>query len=191
MNINLEGYKSSPAFEAALTYIYLLHAHGITAVIHGGFLRDLVLGKEYNDIDIAIGYIDSERVQQILELDAKTLRAASSEYANHARYVCDWKKTIQVSDREVDINIIAWDDTSYGEWCKEEVAAGCDWGLSQISYDVGGLHISENFIADVINEHWTLYRDDNEARSYKRYHRLKEKYPWPINHGVTEKQEPF
>lgn len=191
MNINLEGYKSSPPFIAAMHYVQKLHEAGITAIIHGGMLRDLVLEKPFNDIDIAIRYADAERVQQILELDNKTLRAAGSEYENHCRYVCDWKKSIQVGYRSVDINIIAWDDKSYGEWCKEEVAAGCDWGLSQISHDAQGLHVSENFIADVINEHWTLYRDDNEARSYKRYHRLKEKYPWPINLGVTEKQEPF
>ncbi len=148
-------------------------------VLSGGALRDWCHGKPVKDLDIFLPCSNED----MLDLDQWFLMTGwqrtqnippSCEGLNEVTAVVGYSK---LGCTEVNIIFLAHDvDLS-----PLGVASRNDFGICQISAWVvrGEWHFefTEAFMQDSLEQTFTLLREGDEARSLRRYERLREKYP--------------
>ncbi|WP_313196194.1 hypothetical protein [Shinella zoogloeoides] len=156
-----------------------LASHPHVPVLSGGALRDHIHGAVVKDLDIFLPY-DRDRVavlDECLKYDDWKLTqsiGASCTDLGEVVEVRGYQKAGQT-----DLNIIYLDpevDTS-----PLGIASRNDFGICQVAAWLEGgewrFDYTEAFIDDVMAKTFTLTREGDEARSLRRYERLKEKYP--------------
>lgn len=147
------------------------------AVIAGGALRDLKMGKPIKDIDIFLSDTTEEQIDAFLVAQnanqiyaIREMRCYGAFSNKEVHRVLTYPKLVG----EYDVEFIAL-DTQF-----ENVLNRFDFGLCQIMYDGTNVITTSEFVTDVSSKKLTLLRCDNPDqynRSMKRATRMLEKYP--------------
>lgn len=158
--------------------------------IIGGYLRDKACGKEPKDLDIAL-----------IPKEGKPLQAnyiPDKCYVNYNKFIRDIKGTEDLQKRGVyqivgmfnrklstsDIQYIVYDKYM----TREEVASDMDMGLAQIVWcpEDDTIYATQNFIDDNVHKVIKCYHEYDADRMYRRYERMKAKFPDYIVIGMPE-----
>ena len=171
-------------FESIPPYWHLaldrVQRYNKSAVISGGAIRDLDLGRPVKDIDI---FVSAEAAMKSIKGvigDMSTAWTENPEYADGtARAILASSTSNPVDKSQLPINI-----TKLGKGSNpRERWREHDFGLCQIMFDGHKFESTEYYEHDKENQTLTLTHCDSYYawyRSFKRYHRLFQKYPWPM-----------
>lgn len=156
-----------------------LVSHPHVPVLSGGALRDHIHGAPVKDLDIFLPW-DGDVVEEI----DRCLMADGWKLTQSIPPSCaGLGEVIEVrgyqKDDETDLNFVYLD--TLVETDPLSIAKRNDFGICQISAWIEGgewrFEYTEAFIEDMMAETFTLIRQGDEARSLRRFERLKEKYP--------------
>lgn len=183
-----------PRWKAALEIIQLDFPD---AVIAGGALRDLILGREPKDIDVFAEHRPFTPSQHLYT--AADIKDWAQNYLGPARCVINdaWAAYNDALDgvvcaveidaaltRPLPIQLI----TMNRPVTFENVVDRIDFGLCRVSHDGEQLFTHPHFHQDRAREVFTLRRCTGQAqydRSVQRHARLYDKYPWPMRVPVS------
>lgn len=138
------------------------------AILAGGFLRDVILGREPKDIDI---FVPCSLTADPGDLDMVPMRGAA-EYMEQTEVDDIWD--VRGYELPVQVIMLAPDLDPV------ERARAHDFGICQVWHDGEQLHHSGNFERDVMAKTFTLCicEDKKEfTRSMRRWERLRVKFP--------------
>lgn len=148
-------------------------------VLSGGALRDHIHSAPVKDLDIFLPYHWGQ-----VDMIDQSLKAAGWKLTQSIGASCaDLGEVVEVrgyqKDGQTDLNIIYLDPEV--DLSPLGIAGRNDFGICQIAAWLEGgewrFDYTEAFIDDVMAKTFTLTREGDEARSLRRYERLKEKYP--------------
>lgn len=167
------------------------------AVIAGGALRDLFLGRPFKDLDIFVHLHDpaNDRAAIFSALTALGFCSSGTIDFSYAKgmtkecYAADsFTRSVMAFGCIPVVGLLEVQIVVLNEPFK---LSRMDFGLCQIAYDGDALTYSDEFMHDAVNEVFTVCRADTEdelARSRRRYERLHNKYPgWNLvlSYGLT------
>lgn len=161
---------------------------GCSAIIAGGYYRDLYNGIAFNDVDIYIrgdeGDFDSDFWKQFFNLQVNDFRSMDSieslsetdeEYdvANNARIVTVFGMIM--NEVKYNLIIVDCDPVQY-------VHRRFDFGICKVYCDGTKIRFTEAFMADVRNKTLTFSEHEFSKSNFSHamhvhYTKLKEKYP--------------
>lgn len=156
-----------------------LVSYPFVPVLSGGALRDHIHGAPVKDLDIFLEW----KGEMVHDIDT-CLKAEGWELTQSIPPSCaGLGEVIEVrgyqKDGETDLNFVFLDPNVSTD--PLSIAQRNDFGICQISAWVEGgnwrFEYTEAFIEDMMSGTFTLLRVGDEARSLRRFERLKEKYP--------------
>lgn len=143
-----------------------------SALIAGGCLRDLILGKEVKDIDIFIPSSDLGAIKRELDKISYVrglLMEDQEEYKGSSFILA----SIDYTGKGPPLNLILVNDIT-------TIPNNFDFGLNQISYRGDTIISTEAFNEDLQQQTFTLKWCENQERfdrCVRRFRRLWQKYP--------------
>ncbi|SCY04953.1 hypothetical protein [Rhizobium sp. NFACC06-2] len=154
-------------------------AYPFKPVLSGGALRDHFHGAEVKDLDVFLPYGPG----LVSAIDAALQSSGWLLTQSIPPSCAGLGEVVEVrgyqKDGETDLNIIFLDPGV--DYSALGVAQRNDFGICQIAAwiedDEWRFEYTDAFIEDVMAKTFTLLREGDEARSLRRYERLKEKYP--------------
>lgn len=148
-----------------------------TALIGGGFVRDIINGRAVKDVDLFV-----HDALSVYDDIAKRIRQTHPVAGEVARDYFDWDPSItsvqlfHSDDGWPEVNLIAMPELLD----VSSLFKRFDFGICQAAYDGVAVHTSEAFWKDHRDRTFTLTRCDHHhqyVRSVQRYARLSVKYP--------------
>ena len=148
-----------------------LHNIGISAIIGGGFVRDIYHNRLYNDVDLYVNYADTPAVLRLLSTEKISTKSKPSYSLPHIR------QTFRFTHKNYEINIVGVDfDCSNLENLRLTIYnAFCLCGITL--YDS---YYSDEFLKDSKDKCMTLLSVDRLEDSVKHWLRLYHRYPYPL-----------
>lgn len=136
------------------------------AVLAGGFLRDFILDKPFNDVDV-MSNMDPKGVVM------KPLHEDDPRYVHNDIDAVGYSKIGRFNFNFIKLRLPT---------CVGDTIERIDFGLCRIAWARGtGLVISDDFFHDVDHGIITNYRTGwGETGVSKHYSRIKDRYPWPL-----------
>jgi hypothetical protein len=170
----------------------IIHMDFPDAVIAGGALRDLILGREIKDIDVfahANGNYDtpwtSAQLKGCMDHYLGPSKISINEaFAKACPAITGVVCAVEIWARYTLPNPVQLILTPFPVTLRSAVAR-IDFGLCRVAYDGKTLYRSPEFDYDAENKQFTLYRADNDRqywRSQARWERFQAKYEgWPMD----------
>lgn len=162
---------------AAVSALCRVHDHVPEALVAGGCLRDTLLGRPVNDVDIFVPYGKERLAALAIEGTHPVLTKSIPEpyftFNSDVRSVDYYAG----SDGELPINIIGVSEGTCTPWQQLE---RFDFGICRVAFDGERLWKDLSFDRDARDRTFTLMvsqTDDQRDYSMQRYERLLKKYP--------------
>ncbi|WP_026868803.1 hypothetical protein [Inquilinus limosus] len=181
---------------------------GSPAVLSGGALRDLILGREVKDLDVFMKAPEGgpDEAMRVAEAVAETLGYELGVVLHGEEYMA-WAKGALVAIAElyagsiVDLDTLEVTRTAPTQEplnliftrevpSPQSMAERNDFGICQVALDIRWAFQTPAFDKDVANSTFTFLKDaDQWPRSERRWKRLREKYPTYTLVGEPDPEE--
>lgn len=163
------------------------------AFISGGALRDLLLEKPVNDIDIFVSAVDvsetemEEYIRKVWNIKPQRMGTTGAHLADYDMAVCDvlsvWDQQVPMANGNVyKVQIIALNCPTT-QMLADYVLERIDFGVCRIACNSNGDYtIRDEFLQDYLAKTFTLCKCTYPDSHIRRWDRLKVKYPdWQVN----------
>lgn len=166
----------------------LQQTYGVNPVLAGGCIRDILLGKPVNDLDVFISMSNWRRPDSAADCDSlihemakaenwKLTHESASDFSRevHARIHSVWNFQSEFIQQPYNIIILADDSPA------AKVIGDFDVGLNMVGVNTyGALALSQHFVHDVDHQVMTIRNERQRDSLLARYEKLSKKYPWPL-----------
>lgn len=161
-----------------IALIEMQRKYGKESIIHGGALRDLALGKEASDIDIAIPH-DPEKTEGLLSFNVPigwrvskvTAKKNAYKYQDGVPQISGDLVNYKVPGLTPEVQVIPYKFSKH--WFGRHVINNNDFGMNQIGYNGGRLLYNRNFEFDFFTKTFTFRKLGTEYMARNAINRAK------------------